>query len=354
MMRRTEAARPVATGARLRAVAVVPALVLASLLLMATPAAADPPGPTDYLSRIDAIEPPTTAFAVSIVGGDSFVLLEQREPSTIEVTGYEGEPYLRFSPDGTVERNRNSPARYLNDDRFGDDTAALPERADADAAPDWEAVADDGRYAWHDHRAHWMLRTRPLGLGPGDRILEGVIPMTLDGAAVKVTVVSTWQPAPSPVPAAAGSVVGAVASLVWWRRRFDPAALLAGAAPAGLVVGAAQFLSLPGETDPSPTLWLLPGLAVVAALVAVAVRSRPQSHLPLVFGGGVALFVWGVVRVESLPRSILPTDLPFWVDRGLTAATLVTAFGVVVISAVRLSRLLGGAPRVATGGSPAT
>ncbi len=287
-----------------------------------------------------------------MVGGDSFVLLEQREPSTIEVRGYQGEPYLRFAPDGTVERNANSPARYLNDDRFGDGTAALPEQADADAPPDWETVGDDGSYAWHDHRAHWMLQTRPLGLGPGDRILEGVIPITVDDDSIAVTVISTWQGAPSPVPAAVGFLIGGVAAVVWWRRRFDPAALLAVGSSAGLMVGSVQFLSLPGETGPSPTLWLLPGVALVATLAALVVRHRPASHLPLVFGGGVALFVFAVLRVESLPRSILPTDLPFWLDRASTALALTTASGVVVIAAIRLSGLLGGGALAARAGSP--
>ena len=41
------------------------------------------------------------------------------------VEGYEGEPYVRIQPDGTVEINQDSPSFYLNQDRFGE--APVPE-----------------------------------------------------------------------------------------------------------------------------------------------------------------------------------------------------------------------------------
>ena len=79
------------------------------------------------------------------------------------VEGYEGEPYLRFSPDGTVERNRLSTATYLNEDRAGAGITIPPEvqEADADTPPEWEEVASGGTYAWHDHRVHWMDDASP-------------------------------------------------------------------------------------------------------------------------------------------------------------------------------------------------
>ena len=93
------------------------------------------------------------------------------------------------------------------------------------ATPDWHVVAGDGSYAWHDHRAHWMNAFRPPGRRPGDRILESVIPLVVDGVPTSVRVASTWLPAPSPLPVwigvVAGGAVGALAALS--RRRRQPA-----------------------------------------------------------------------------------------------------------------------------------
>ena len=53
--------------------------------------------------------------------------------------GYEGEPYLRFNDRG-VDRNVNSPATYLNQDRYGQ--VNPPPNATADATPEWEHISD--------------------------------------------------------------------------------------------------------------------------------------------------------------------------------------------------------------------
>ena len=94
---------------------------------------------------------------VRIVGGDSFVLLTADPGTDVVVLGYDNEPYLHFRADGVVEENRRSPTVYQNRSRYGSDDA--PADADPTAAPEWQQVASGGSYAWHDHRAHWMLRS---------------------------------------------------------------------------------------------------------------------------------------------------------------------------------------------------
>ncbi|MEZ5229713.1 MAG: hypothetical protein R2710_24545 [Acidimicrobiales bacterium] len=311
-----------------------------TVLTTAAPAAADPAGPTNYQSEIVRIEPPSSAFTASVVGGDSFVVIEQVEPVSIEVPGYNGEPYLRYRADGTVERNRNAPATFLNNDRYGGATNAdLPAEASADAEPDWEIVATDGTYAWHDHRAHWMLTEPPLGLGPGDQIVDDVIPLVVGSQDVELVVASYWQAPPSPIPAVAGglrpwrSALSSGGSGAVW-----PGVLAAGMA--GLAVGAAQFLSLPAATEPSKALWLLPLIGCLAALGAGATWRRPATALPLAFGGSVAIVVAGVARRGGITKAVLPTDLPFWLDRWATTFSLVLGLAMTVVTGVMLVAVL--------------
>ncbi len=319
-------------------------LVVAALglvLMAAVPAGADPAGPTNYRTEIDNIDPPSTAFRASIVGGDSFVLVEQLESVTIEVPGYNNEPYLRYLPDGTVERNRRSPATYLNSDRYGNATTSdLPEDASAEAEPEWEVVATNGIYAWHDHRAHWMLSDPPLGLGPGDQILDEKIPIVVDETLTTLAVQSFWQQPPSPLPAAVGAAAAAALGLAAWRSRARMWLVLMGGALVALVVGAGEFVSLPAATEPSPVLWILPLVAVLCGAGAAVAGHRPTTSLPLVFGGSVALVIAGATRVDALTKAILPSDLPFWFDRFATTFVLGAGCCLVVISAVELGRLL--------------
>ena len=100
-------------------IAVIAGLGLAGAL--AAPAFADPPGPTDYQSEVRSVEPETPTIDVGIIGGDSF--FEMRVDPGVEaiVVGYQAEDYLWFRPDGVVLENQNSPATYLNANRYGND-----------------------------------------------------------------------------------------------------------------------------------------------------------------------------------------------------------------------------------------
>lgn len=312
--------------------------VLALLSAFPSPAAADPPGPTDFKTDIASITPSSDAFEVEIIGGDSFVLLQHLGNSTVEVLGYNGEPYLRFLPGGTVERNRLSPATYLNEERYGD---TVPDFADATAAPEWEQVDDDGSYAWHDHRAHLMVAP-PINTNRGDQVTDQVIPVRVDGAEVDIAVVSVWQLPPSQTPLAIGALVGLALATVAWRRRSTVLWLLAVGAALALVAGAAQYRSVPVETGPSLTLVALPLIALAGVVCGALTRSRPATALPLAIGSGSALIVFAARRLPTAHKAILPTDLTMPLDRGISAFVAVLGVGCLVAVSASFSRLMQG------------
>jgi hypothetical protein len=312
------------------------------MVLVPSTALADPAGPTDFRTVVTSIEPQTDAITVTIEGGDAFVRLVVRPGHEVVVSGYGGEPYLRVNADGTVEENQISPATFYNQARYGGD---VPSGVTAESAlgrpPQWQTVGTGGTWAWHDHRAHLMSPDPLIGMEPGDELAPQIIELTVNGEPVAVEVVTTLQAPPSRWPARAGFFVGliaAVAVLIDTRRTATRTRVAVGAmvvASAGLIVGAAQFRSLSPETDPLVTWWLLPALALAASVAAVLVRPALWFGALLALAG-LQLLVWGLQRRHVLTRAVLPTDLPYWVDRAVTAAVLPAAGGLVVAGVLTL------------------
>ena len=105
------------------------------LVVLGTSPAAAPHGggaAKGYVSTISSITPANGEIEAEILDADDRVQLSVRGDHVVVIDGYEGEPYLRFSSDG-VERNRRSPATYLNDDRYG--KVRLPAAADPRRRP---------------------------------------------------------------------------------------------------------------------------------------------------------------------------------------------------------------------------
>lgn len=321
-------------------------VVAAILVHTAGPAAADPAGPTDYLTTIESVEPPTASIEVRMIGGDSFFEVTQLQPVLIEVVGYEGEPYLRIKADGIVEENRLSATTYLNEERYGAGDI-VPEFVDNSADPVWARVGSEGRYAWHDHRSHWMNPQRPPGAEPGDTILEAVIPLVVDGTAVRVTVASTLQPSPSPVAWIAGGLFGLVGvGLMFYLR--SPI-LGAAAAPWMLFAGLAEVFSVPPETGPAITLWLAPVLAFSALVWAALARWRswnPLLEIGLAMVAGTQLFVWGVLGLSALWKPILPTELSWPLHRAIVALSVVVGAGMMAVAGRNVWVLLRTQPAI--------
>jgi hypothetical protein len=338
--------------ARRSTVRLVLALAVASLALVAAaaPAAADPPAPTDYRSEVVSVEPPVDGLEVRVVGGDAFLEVVAPPGRQVLVPGYRGEPYLRLDPDGSVWQNDASPAVLLNEERMGG--VDVP---DGDGGePRWRQVGDGGRAVWHDHRTHWMQEEPPLDLSPGDQILDGVVLLVVDGQEVEVRAISTWEHRPSPLPAVAGALLGALAvAVVWWRRGpLTVAWVVTVTAAAAAAVGAAQVWSVPAATGPSALLWALPATALVAAAASAVLGARDPERWGLVAAvlqalAAVELGLWAWNRRTGLWRAVLPTDAPWPLDRGVTAAAAVVAIAAVAACAAvswpALARPLGSA-----------
>ena len=139
-------------------------------------------GKLGYRSTIRAVKPRVNGVQLKVLYGDDQVWLDNRSGETIVIDGYGGEPYLRFAPEG-IFVNVNSPAGYLNQDRYG--KSAVPKSASAKAPPNWQKLAGGKVWAWHDHRIHYMSPLFPPKVRAAPRkphhVFDWKVPATADG-----------------------------------------------------------------------------------------------------------------------------------------------------------------------------
>jgi hypothetical protein len=201
---------------------VLKVLVGAVLLLAlgAGPAGADPAGPSDFRSEVTKIVPRVEGVRARIKGGDTYLQVLVAKGHEVVVEGYLGEPYVRFLKDGTVQRNVRSEATYINNNRKGTGTIP-PEAKDPKARPVWKQVGSGGRFAWHDHRVHWMGdASPPVARGsyvPG-AYAPWRVPITVDGRAATIEGSLRYERSMSPLPWIAAGLVAAVLLAVVGRR----------------------------------------------------------------------------------------------------------------------------------------
>ena len=310
-------------------------LGLALLVATAAPAAADNARPGDYESEVTGITPAVDGVTATVEGGDAFIGLSVDPGHEVVVAGYQGEPYLRFLDDGTVQRNALSQATYLNEDRQGggeippaasDYSTAFLE-GEPTAEPEWVDIATGGSYAWHDHRTHWMQEASP-SVARGEYV-DGAydpwrIPLEVDGTEATVEGRLLYAETTSPLPWIALAVAAAIVLGVVGRRAPVPVA--AGAllvvSLAGLVSGRAEWSATPGGGN--PLLWVLPAVAAVLAAVGLAFARRAAGSVAVL--AAVALLSgWALLRFSVLTKPILPTSLPPAFDRATVALALGTS-----------------------------
>ncbi len=175
-------------------------------------------GNPNYESLVSAVKPAIPGFTVTVLNGDDRLAVENSGTSTVTIDGYNEEPYVRLSPDGTVAVNRNSPAYYLNQDRTN--TATVPASVNADGPPRWKVVEHTGRFEFHDHRMHWMGTSTPK---------------QVTNTSVK-TKIFDWR-----VPVHTASVTGAIDGRLFWRGS-------SGGPPPAAFVGLALIVLLGGAS----------------------------------------------------------------------------------------------------------
>jgi len=165
----------------------------------------------------------------------------------------------------------------------------------------------------------------------------------VDGVDVLVRTETVWLESASPVPAIVGALLGAGLALALWKRREW---VLLGAAVLATGVGAVQYRSVPSLTGPTALMWALPLTALLAAVVAVTVRS-PWVRLGAMWIGGAELVVWAFQRRAGFTAALLPTDAPFWLDRAITGLAGAAGLVALVFALARLVELVTRPPQSA-------
>ena len=177
-----------------RALAVV---VLLACLLAPGAEAHYGTGKLGYRSTIDAVKPRVPGAQVKVLYGDDQVWMDNRSGKTVVIDGYGGEPYLRFAPQG-IFVNVNSPAGYLNQDRYG--KSVPPKSATATATPNWQKLTGGKVWAWHDHRIHYMSPEFPPNIKAAPRkphhVFDWKVPATADGKRFFITGSLDYKPPP--------------------------------------------------------------------------------------------------------------------------------------------------------------
>jgi hypothetical protein len=210
-------------------------------LAVSVPSAAAHEANPNFLTTLTSVQPAVRGLKVQIVNFGDQLKIVNKSGKQLDVPGYSGEPYLRFLPDGTVQENQSSPAKYLNEDRLG--KTNVPPTATEKAKPVWKDIGKGGEYLFHDHRIHYMGTGTPPQVkdtGVKTKVFDWRIPMTVGGEQVAATGTLTWIPSPDEgggigaaqiAIAVIAVLLAALLAFFLIRRRMKPAAATAAPAP---------------------------------------------------------------------------------------------------------------------------
>ena len=315
---------------RILRLSLVLAFSIGWLPVIAAPAQADPAVPTNYRSIVTGTDPETDGVTFDVVGGDSFLEVSAVPGHEVVIPGYFDEPYVRIDPDGGVWVNENSPAHYINRDRYGD--VPIPEGVSREAPAEWVKVANDGRYAWHDHRVHWMSYDLPPSAGGNspDLVFPWEVPFSIDGQDGTVLGQLVWIPSASPIaPLLAGSIA-LLPLAIWGRQRVEPMAALLGTA--GVIAtggGLAQMLGTPASARVIPFELIFSVIAVVCSGLMLVTRTTRRSTARWAgFVGGLVLLAWAIANLPTLWMPVLPSTMPSGLERAGVAFVLWAGIGI--------------------------
>jgi deferrochelatase/peroxidase EfeB/plastocyanin len=177
------------------------ALAFSVLSIGAAPASAHTvggSGATNFRTTLDSLSPAVPGLSLEVVENGTKLEIDNRSGADVVVDGYVGDQYLKVGPGGTFV-NTQSPATYLNNDRWG--KTAVPAGVDPSSPPVWKKVSSEPVYRWHDHRIHWMSTALPPAVQakPGDphAISGWTVTLHRDGQVLTAAGRLEWVPGPS-------------------------------------------------------------------------------------------------------------------------------------------------------------
>jgi hypothetical protein len=298
------------------------ALLLAMVLAPARPVLAhggNGGDSSDYRIELTGYEGDATGIEVHPVELGNRMELVRTTAEEVQILGYDGEPYIRLDRSGVFE-NLNSPAHYINLDRFA--RQPTPATATATAEPNWVKQSDGTSVRWHDHRTHWMDPTPRQDVRDNPDVERVIFPanrveLLVDGKPVAAIVEVTWLPPPSRltwlvITSLAACALLAALVLVPSVSRLAPAFALV-AAIAGVV-----------GSGTSTSRIVAGALAIVIALAGLILKNR-WSHV----AAALMVVVLSVTQFEVFEHQILAGWAPAVLQRLAITVALALAAAVV-------------------------
>ena len=302
-------------------------IALATVVATAAPAAADGrwSGPTNDRIVITSVLPPVRGLHVQLVVAGTAIRVTNSTGEDVVVFGYQNEPYLRITSEGTFE-NRRSPTLYSN----ATPEQLPPETALVGGQPDWIRRSASTTAIWHDLRLQGGVSTPSrwnLRLTVADR------DVTVAGRTSRVPPGSPWPW----LIAFAAIVVVVFESAIRPARAWQ--IVLASALSSAVLLDMFRALGdfsarVDGTIDDRLLRDLLfPGVGWVLAVMAIRSLLRRSSALPPAAGfAGLSLLVLGGLGNLGVLRSTqLVFGPPPWIERA--AIVLALAVGGALVAA---------------------
>ncbi len=306
------------------------------IIVSAGPALAGAAQPTNYESVVLRVSPAANGVSFEVVGGDAFLTVAVERSHEVLIPGYFNEPYVRIDADGSVYVNENSQAFFINEDRYG--RVPIPAGVDLEGEPAWSLVATDGRYAWLDHRIHWMSEDLPPAVAGDQRgqVFPWEIPVMIDGVGTSVSGELVWIPSHHPAPSLMAGLIALLPMLFWRQRRSRLlAAVVLTSGAIALAVTVAQNNGTPDVARGFPVMVTLPVLALALGAVAlVRAAQSPRFTSRLVLVAGVALTLWSLLTVDVLWLPVLPSEMSPVMERAAVAFVLWSGIAVTGLASV--------------------